>query len=105
MIKGFMTVLALLASANLHAAALFSEDFEKGLSKKWEPVKFEGITQYSVRKDDGNVVLQARAASTASGLGTKVNFPAKPKTTLTWRWKIDKTPPGGSDDAKKTFDH
>jgi len=103
--KGLLAALALFACANLRAATLFSEDFEKGLTKRWEPVKFEGLTEYSVRKDDGNAVLQARAASSASGLGTKAEFALKPNTTFTWRWKIDKTPPGASDDTKKTFDH
>lgn len=103
--KGLFAALALIACANLRAATLFSEDFEKGLTKRWEPVKFEGLTEYSVRKDEGNSVLQARAASSASGLGTKAEFPLKPKTTFAWRWKIDKTPPGASDDTKKTFDH
>ena len=96
---------ALIMCANIHAATLFSEDFEKGLSKRWEPVKFEGVTKYSVVKDDNNSVLQARAASSASGLGTKADFAVKPKTMFTWRWKLDKTPPGASDDSKKTFDH
>jgi hypothetical protein len=103
--KGLLAVLALFACANLRAATLFSEDFEKGLTKRWEPVKFEGLTEYKVRKDEGNSVLQAHAASSASGLGTKAEFPIKPNTTFTWRWKIDKTPPGASDDTKKTFDH
>lgn len=90
------------------AATLFSEDFQQGLSKKWEPVKFEGRTEYTTpadEKDKNNKVLQARAASSASGLGTKINIPLKPSTTFTWRWRIDKVPPKGSEDVKKTFDH
>src|SRR4051812_43057293 len=98
--KKWLLVLAALVSVSVHAAALFSEDFEQGLSKRWEPVKFEGKTEYSVIKDRTNSVLQARAASSASGLGTKVDVPLKKDTTFTWRWKIDKTPPGGSEDAK-----
>src|SRR6185295_14156651 len=105
MIKGLYLVLGLIACVNVHAATLFSEDFEKGLTKRWEPVKFEGITQYSVVKDEGHAVLQARAASSASGLGAKAEFAVKPNTTFSWQWKLDKTPPGGSDDNKKTFDH
>jgi hypothetical protein len=104
--KGIFFAGGLIACAvQVHAAALFSENFEKGLPKNWEPVKFEGQTQYTIAKDDGKSVLQARAASSASGLGTKVQIPLKPNTTFSWRWKIDKTPPGGSDDTKKTFDH
>jgi hypothetical protein len=105
MIKGLKVVLGLVVCVNLHGAALFSEDFENGLSKRWEPVKFEGITEYTVVKDAGNSVLQAHAVKSASGLGTKVEFAVKPNTTFSWRWKLDKTPPGATDDAKKSFDH
>jgi hypothetical protein len=102
---GLIAALGLIACSNIQAATLFSEDFEKGLTKRWEPVKFEGLTEYSIAKDKVGSVLQARAASSASGLGTKAEFAVKPKTTFTWRWKIDKTPPGASEDTKKTFDH
>jgi hypothetical protein len=104
----FVCTLLVCAICDNDAAVLFSEDFTQGLSKKWEPVKFEGRTDYTAPADDrdkSNKVLQARAASSASGLGTKINIPLKPNTTLSWRWKIDKTPKGGSDDEKKTFDH
>jgi hypothetical protein len=103
--KGFTVSCALIVCANIHAATLFSEDFEKGLTKRWEPVKFEGVTDYSIVKDGNNSALQARAASSASGLAAKAEFAVKPNTTFTWRWKLDKTPPGASDDTKKTFDH
>jgi hypothetical protein len=97
--------LAILNLTFTRGAALFSEDFENGLSKKWEPVNFEGKTDYTIKKEGTNSVLQARAQSSASGVGTKVNIAAKKGTTFSWRWKIDKTPPGASDDTKKTFDH
>lgn len=102
---GSIVLFALLAAAKLHAATLFSEDFEQGLTKRWEPVKFEGATQYSIVKEGTNLELQAHAASSASGLGAKAEFPLKPHTTFSWRWKLDKTPPGATEDAKKTFDH
>jgi hypothetical protein len=99
-------ILALLLTLTVaRGATLFSEDFEKGLTKRWEPVKFEGTTDYAVVKEDGNSVLRARAEASASGLGLKFNFPVRAGTTLSWRWKIDKTSPGASEDAKKTFDH
>lgn len=103
--KGFYFAGALLFCASTRAATLFSEDFEQGLSKKWEPVKFEGQTQYTTPIEDKNKVLKARAVSSASGVGTKISIPLKPNTTFTWRWKIDKTPKAGSEDVKKTFDH
>jgi hypothetical protein len=100
----WMVVFAALAIAPTRAA-IFSEDFEQGISKRWEPVKFEGKTDYSIVKEEGSSVLQARAASSASGLGTKAEFPVKPNTVFSWRWKIDKTPPGATEDEKKNFDH
>lgn len=90
---------------NLHGATLFSEDFEKGLGARWEPVKFEGITKYSVVKDGDNSVLQGRAEATASGIGARLDIPIKSAMKLSWRWKLDRTPKGGSEDAKKSFDH
>lgn len=103
--KGFFVSCALIACANIHAATLFSEDFEKGLTKRWEMKKFEGVTEYSIIKEGANSELQAHAVSSASGLGAKAGFAVKPNTMFTWRWKLDKTPPGASDDVKKTFDH
>lgn len=94
-----------LGISNLQAAVSFSEDFESGLGKRWEPVKFEGATKYSVIKDGTNSALQAEASSSASGLGTRLDIPVKPATTLSWRWKMSGIPKGSSDDTKKTFDH
>lgn len=90
---------------SIFAGALFSENFEQGLGRQWERVKFEGITDYLVIKEQGNAILEARANGTASGLGAKVNIPVKPNTRFSWRWKIDCIPANGSDDEKKTFDH
>ncbi|MGZ5544444.1 MAG: DUF3047 domain-containing protein [Limisphaerales bacterium] len=103
---GLNTVLGLfLVCAKINAATLFSEDFEKGLTKRWEPVKFQGLTEYLIVKEDENSVLQARADKSATGLGAKAEFEIRPNTKFTWRWKLDKNPPGATDDAKKTFDH
>jgi hypothetical protein len=104
--KGFFVAWALLFCATTHAATLFSDDFSHGIpAKTWEPVKFEGKTDYEVINEEKNPILRAHAASSASGIGRKVSVPLKPNTTFTWRWKIDKTPKGGSEDAKKSFDH
>src|SRR6185436_9716650 len=75
--KGLLAVLALFACANLRAATLFSEDFEKGLTKRWEAKKFEGLTQYTISREGNNSALQARANSSASGLGVQSEFPVK----------------------------
>jgi hypothetical protein len=83
----------------------FSEDFEHGLKAIWRPVDFEGETVHSVERDGTNSFLQARADSSASGLAVKLNSIPAEGATVSWKWKIDKIPPGGSDDTLKTFDH
>ena len=83
----------------------FHEDFEQGLDARWKKVEFEGTTRYTVEKEETNSVLKAMARSSASGLAVEL-APLDPKgATLSWRWKIDKIPAGGSDDKKSTFDH
>ena len=104
MLKTWIVIAGLLQTS-IFGADLFSEDFEQGLGKRWEPKKFEGITQYKPTKEQGNTVLEGRANGTASGLGVKVNVPVKDGTTFSWRWKIDQIPKGGSEDEKKSFDH
>jgi hypothetical protein len=83
----------------------FREDFEQGLRPIWKPVEFEGATQHTVVKEGANSVLQARAASSASGLAVKLEATPAAGAQFSWKWKIDKIPAGGSDDTKKTFDH
>lgn len=84
---------------------MFKEDFESGLKPSWAPVKFQGLTRYAVVKEGTNSVLRASAAQSASGLAQEINIPASGKLVLSWRWKIDRTPPGGSETRKNTFDH
>lgn len=84
---------------------IFAETFEEGLTRKWEPVDFEGRTAYSMTAEGTNRFLLARAEKSASGIATKMEDPLPPNLVLSWRWKIDQIPPGGSDDTKTTFDH
>jgi hypothetical protein len=83
----------------------FRENFERGLSSQWKPVEFEGETKYVIEKEGTNSVLRGTAQSAATGLGVKFNGLAPKGATLSWRWKIDRIPKGGSDNKKSTFDH
>jgi hypothetical protein len=84
---------------------VFLENFERGIRPEWKKVEFEGETKYMIEKEGTNSVLRGTAQNAATGLGAKFDgFNAK-GATLSWRWKIDKIPPGGSDDKKATFDH
>jgi hypothetical protein len=83
----------------------FKEDFEEGLRPIWKKVEFESETRHSIEKDGTNSVLKARAEGSASGLGVKFEGIQPKGLKMTWRWKIDRIPKGGSDDTKSTFDH
>lgn len=87
------------------AKIIFAETFENGLTRKWEPVEFEGNTSYSIASEGTNKFLLSRAKKSASGIATKLEDSLDPNLVLSWKWKIDKTPPGSSDDTKKSFDH
>ena len=89
--------------AHVHAA--FREDFENGLQSAWKKVEFEGETKYTIVKEGTNSVLRGTAQSAATGLGVKFDGLEAQGATLSWRWKIDTIPQGGSDDKKSTFDH
>jgi hypothetical protein len=87
------------------AGTIFNENFEAGMKAVWNPVEFEGKTEHTIVREGTNSVLRARAASSASGLGVKLEPAAAAGATVSWKWKIDRIPPGGSDDKKNTFDH
>ena len=83
----------------------FRENFEQGLRPIWQKVDFEGDTRYMIEKEGTNSVLRGTAQSAATGLAVKFDGFEPKGATLSWRWKIDKIPAGGSDDTKATFDH
>jgi hypothetical protein len=84
---------------------LFRENFERGLGKQWEPVKFEGLTKYAIDQETGNRFLKAQSNQSASGLGVKLKNPLSPDSTVSWKWKIDRIPENGSEMDIDTFDH
>ena len=58
-----------------------------------EPITFGGKakpTQYSLVEDEGRVVLQARAESSASGLARSLRVDPAKLPFLSWRWKTRK---------------
>jgi hypothetical protein len=93
------------AKTNSPTTILFQENFENGISKAWKDVKFSEKTLFQIIKAGTNSVLQAHAAGSASGLGIDQTFKMAPGLKFQWRWKIDKTPTGGTETDIKTFDH
>jgi hypothetical protein len=106
-----LTTLALLRWLALPIAGgepviLFQEDFEQSLGERWQPVKFEALTDYQVVTENSNGCLQAVAnGNAASALVVKVDFESSENLVLSWRWKISGCPTNGTDRQKATFDH
>jgi hypothetical protein len=106
--KGIVITLAAvleLTFASSGEQIFFQENFENGLDSGWKKVEFEGETSHRILKEGSNAVLNASAQSSASGLAIKLNRVRPQSAILSWRWKIDRIPEGGSDDKIQTFDH
>jgi hypothetical protein len=103
---GLIFTLSLVA-ASASSRLLFEENFQSAdsLSKRWKDVKFSGHTEYNVVTEGTNRVLKAVAKSSATGIATELNLPAKGQYKLQFRWKIDRTPKGASETDIKKFDH
>jgi hypothetical protein len=105
-LKKFMVLgFVMIAAAEAADSPMFKEDFQSGLSARWKPVKFSDETHYEILKDGTNAYLKGTASAAATGLAVELNVTPKDGMQFSWKWKIDKTPPGASDDTKKTFDH
>ena len=100
----FVLAVLVVSSAESTETTLFKEDFESGLRPLWKPVKFSGQTKYRIVREGSNSFLEGKAESSATGLAAEVKD-LSPRAEISWKWKIDKVPPGASDDSKNTFDH
>ena len=94
----------------LHAAAPVSageglriDDFEQGLSPRWEKKSFHGETVYSVVAEGPGKALHAQSQGGASGLFFKKEYRLQDYPLLSWRWKVRGIIPGG-DETKKSSD-
>ena len=85
------------------AGIVWTENFEHGLGKEWRDINFSGKTSYSIVPEGTNNVLKSSAVKSASGLAHEVSVPAN--LLLSWRWKIEKVPPGASETDIAKFDH
>jgi hypothetical protein len=86
---------------------IFASHFEQGLKGRWQQVTFFGLkpTAYAVVADGTNFCLRASATNSDSALMAKVNLKPSPHLRVSWRWKIDRTPPGASDRTLRDYDH
>ncbi|PLX96292.1 MAG: hypothetical protein C0621_02110 [Desulfuromonas sp.] len=104
MIRYLLMMFLFLAPA-ASAETLLIDDFETGLSPRWEEKVFSGRTRYRVVNDEGNKVLRADSAAAAMGLIFEQEFDPKEWPILSWRWKIADTIPGGDARTKKGDDY
>lgn len=103
-----LVIAALLMTTTLTAQEtppLFREDFAAPLSRAWKPVKIGRPTNYRPDHDGALPCLLAIAHNSASGLAHALSINRPHRLRLSWQWKIDRIPPGGSDDVLATFDH
>jgi hypothetical protein len=87
---------------------LFASHFERGLDGRWVQEKFIfGLapTHYSVVPDGTDCCLRASATNSNSALMVKLNLKPPAHLFVSWRWKIDRTPPGASDRTVHDYDH
>lgn len=110
-IAGGLVVLLLCGGVAAHVQAggtntpLFSECFERGLTDRWEQLRFGRPTDYSIVRDGSNHCLKAVADHTCSALMTKVDIQPPVRLMARWQWKIDHVPTNSTDRSARSFDH
>ena len=75
-------------SLKAFAAEILLDNYQGGLSPKWEKKTFKGETLYEVTQEDTLRCIKATSHSSASGLYYKINYDTKKYPILTWRWKV-----------------
>ncbi len=86
------------------------DDFERGLTSRWEKRAFRGETRYGIVKMEGGHCLRAESRASASGLFYRIEYDVKDYPILTWRWKVehvlkkgDAEKKGGDDYAARLY--
>lgn len=96
--KRLMGVLLVLLASHAPAADIrLIDDFEQGLSPRWEIKEFHGRTAYKVVAEGTGKVLHAQSRGTASGLVFKLIYDLSEWPVLAWRWKVAGSIPGGDE--------
>ena len=75
----------------IEVGSFSSEATPKSLPAHWEPLNFKNIerhTQYQLMEEDGQVVVQAKAEASASGLIRKIRIDPKEYPIVQWQWKV-----------------
>jgi len=78
-------------SSVLEVGRFSTEKAGNGLPARWEPLDFKRIkthTHYRLVEADGQVVVQAKADTSASGLILRISIEPKEYPIVQWRWKV-----------------
>jgi hypothetical protein len=102
-----LTLAVILVSTALASGGevLRIDDFEEGLSPRWEQRSFQGETTYRVVADNGGQVLRAQSQGTASGLVFKKEYRLQDYPLLSWRWKVRGIIPQANERTKSGDDY
>jgi hypothetical protein len=100
-----LCLLIVVSVAVAQAATLMIDDFEQGLSPRWEKKSFAGETSYQVVTEGTGKVLHARSQGGASGLFFTKEYRLQDYPLLSWRWKVRGIIPGGDESQKSTDDY
>ncbi len=107
----FMILIVLLISLSWGGIALAGndvlkiDDFEDGLSAKWQPKVFAGQTEYQVVSDQEGSCLHATSQGSASGLVYEIEFDPNQYPLLSWRWKVSNLLAKGDGRTKQGDDY
>jgi hypothetical protein len=71
----------------------------------WEIEHFEGLTDYSLVKENGSTVVKAHSKTAASGLIKTVKLDPRRHRYLKWSWKVAGIIPNGDEHARTGDDY
>ena len=71
----------------------------------WESKIFEGVTDYSLVKENGRTVVKAHSKTAASGLIKKIDLDPRRFRYLKWSWKVAGIIPNGDERTKAGDDY
>ncbi len=81
------------------------DDFESGLSERWERRDFRGQTTYNIVAMDDGLCLMAKSEAAASGLIYRLRYDLTDYPILTWRWRVDNILARGDASRKEGDDY
>lgn len=94
----------LLVAAPLLAQSPATATLDVSDFRRWESRSFSGETRYLPALENGDAILNATAAGTASAFYREGKINLQQTPCLHWRWRINATAPAQLDEQSKTGD-